>query len=333
MVDKTFYKNAGPFTLSKISEFLNSKFTGNKEKLISDIAPVDDANQNEICFISGKYRDVCSKSDAGAFIIKNSKKLTNEKNIIFSENPHFDMAKVASLFYPEADYPRFSFNINDCIKGLNKSVKLSSNVFIHKTANIGDNCEIGCNSIIGPGVKIGENCLIGDNVSIYFSIIGENVKIYQGAKIGSEGFGFIMNENSFKKIPQLGRVIIGNHVEIGANSTIDRGSIGDTEINDYCMIDNLVHLGHNVKLGQKCVLAAMTGVSGSTTIGNNVMIGGQVGISGHLQIGNNVKIAAKTGVMKNINDNEVIAGYPSEKIFNWHRNTIILKNLRQNDKK
>ena len=99
------------------------------------------------------------------------------------------------------------------------------------------------------------------------------------------------------------------------------------------MIDNIVHLGHNVKLGQKCVIAAMTGISGSTTIGNNVMIGGQVGISGHLKIGNNVRIAAKTGIMKNIDDNEVIAGYPSEKIFDWHRNTIILKNLRQNDKK
>ncbi len=333
MVDKTFYKNAGPFTLSKISEFLNSKYSGNKEKIISDIAPVDDADQNEICFVSDKYKDFYNISDAGAFIIKDSKQLTNEKNIIFSNNPHFDMAKVAALFYPEADYPKFSFDTIDCIKGLSKSIRLSSNVFIHKTASIGDNCEIGCNSIIGPGVKIGENCLIGDNVSIYFSIVGENVKIYQGVKIGSEGFGFIMNENTFKKIPQLGRVIIGNNVEIGANSTIDRGSIGDTEINDYCMIDNIVHLGHNVKLGQKCVIAAMTGISGSTTIGNNVMIGGQVGISGHLKIGNNVKIAAKTGIMKNIDDNEVIAGYPSEKIFDWHRNTIILKNLRQNDKK
>ena len=333
MVDKTFYKNAGPFTLSKISEFLNAKYTGNKEKIISDIAPVDDADHNEICFVSDKYKDIFNKSDAGAFIIKDSKKLANKKNIIFSENPHFDMAKVATLFYPEADYPKLSFNSKDHIKELDKSIKLSPNVFIHKTANIGNNCEIGCNSIIGPSVQIGENCLIGDNVSIYYSIIGENVKIYQGVKIGSEGFGFIMNENSFKKIPQLGRVIIGNNVEIGANSTIDRGSIGDTEISDYCMIDNIVHLGHNVKLGQKCVIAAMTGISGSTTIGNNVMIGGQVGISGHLKIGNNVKIAAKTGIMKNIDDNDVIAGYPSEKIFDWHRNTIILKNLRQNDKK
>ncbi len=333
MVDKTFYNNAGPFTLRKICEFLDSKFIGNEEKMIFDIAPVYDADKNEICFITGKYKDIYNKSNAGAFIIKDSIKLKNERNIIFSKNPHFDMAKVASLFYPEADYPKFSFSSNDCARNLNKSIKLSYNAFIHKTASIGNNCEIGCNSIIGPGVTIGENCLIGDNVSIYFSIIGQNVKIYQGVKIGSEGFGFIMNENSFKKIPQLGRVIIGNNVEIGANSTIDRGSIGDTEIKDYCMIDNIVHLGHNVKLGQKCVIAAMTGISGSTTIGNNVMIGGQVGVSGHLKIGNNVKIAAKTGIMKDIEDNEVIAGYPSEKIFDWHRNTIILKKLRKNEKK
>ena len=186
MVDKTFYKNAGPFSLSTISEYLNSRYIGNKEKIISDIATVDNADQNEICFISGKYKDSYNKSNAGAFIIKDNNKLKNEKNIIFSENPHFDMAKVASLFYPESDYPQFNFNSDDCIKVLDKSIKMSPNVFIHKTASVGDNCEIGCNSIIGPGVKIGENCLIGDNVSIYFSIIGENVKIYQGVKIGSE---------------------------------------------------------------------------------------------------------------------------------------------------
>ena len=142
-----------------------------------------------------------------------------------------------------------------------------------------------------------------------------------------------MNKNNFKKIPQLGRVIVGNNVEIGANSTVDRGSIGDTVIGDSCMIDNIVHLGHNVQLGKNCIIAAMTGISGSTTIGNNAIIGGQVGISGHIKIGNNVTIAAKTGVMKDIEDNNVIAGYPSEKIQDWHRNTVILKNLRKHGKK
>ncbi len=333
MVDSSFYNNKGPFSLGKISEYLKREYIGDKDKIISDIAPAENASSKEICFISEKYKKLYSKSLAGAFIANKSLVSNNVKNIIISKNPHFDMAMVASLFYPESDYPKFYLNDSERHKALDKSIKLSDSSFIHKNAKVGNNCEIGFNTIIGPGVILGENCLIGDNVSIYFSIIGENVKIYQGVKLGSEGFGFIMNDNSFKKIPQLGRVIIGNNVEIGANSTVDRGSIGDTIINDYCMIDNIVHLGHNVKLGNKCVIAAMTGISGSTTIGDNAMIGGQVGISGHLKIGNNVKIAAKTGIMKNIQDNDTVAGYPSEKILDWHRNTIILKNLRKNDKK
>ena len=332
MVDSSFYNNKGPFTLSKISKSIGCDFYGDKNKLIHDIASVEDANDNEICFISDQYKQYYKSSKAGALIAFKNKDLSKTKNIIVSENPHFDMAKVALLFYPDANYPNFYISKGEENKSLDRSIKSSCSSFIHKNAKVGNNSEIGFNSIIGPGVEVGKNCIVGDNVSIYFSIIGDNVKIYQGVRLGSEGFGFIMNKNSFKKIPQLGRVIIGNNVEIGANTTIDRGSIGDTIIDDYCMIDNIVHLGHNVKLGKRCVIAAMTGVSGSTTIGNNVMIGGQVGISGHLKIGNNVKIAAKTGVMKNIEDNSVIAGYPSEKILDWHRNTIILKKLRKNDK-
>ncbi len=333
MVDNSFYTNKGPFNLSLIANTIGCDYLGNKDKLIYDLASAEDASTNEICFVTEKYKILYKNSKAGAFIIHENIISADDKNKIISSNPHFDMAKVATMFYPDSDYPKFFLDeINKNIK-LNKSIRVSENSFIHKNAQIGDNCEIGLNTVIGPGVTIGKNCLIGDNVSIYFSKIGENVKIYQGVKLGSEGFGFIMNKNEFKKIPQLGRVIVGNNVEIGANSTVDRGSIGDTIIDDYCMIDNIVHLGHNVKLGKRCVIAAMTGISGSTTIGNNAMIGGQVGISGHLKIGDNVKIAAKTGVMKNIEDNSVIAGYPSERILDWHRNTIILKNLRKNEKK
>ena len=333
MVDSSFYNNKGPYNLGKISEFIQCEFIGDKDKIIYDIAPAETAKQKEICFISEKYKESYLQSKAGAFIITKCFVPKDNKNILISSNPHFEMAKVASLFYPESIYPKFFFSENDKINNIDKSIKVSDSSFIHKNATIGKNCEIGHNSIIGPGVIIGKNCLIGDNVSIYFSKIGEDVKIYQGVKLGSEGFGFVMNKNLFKKIPQLGRVIIGNCVEIGANSTVDRGSIGDTVIDDYCMIDNIVHLGHNVKLGKRCIIAAMTGISGSTMIGDDVMIGGQVGISGHLTIGNNVKIAAKSGVMKNIEDNNTVAGYPSEKILDWHRNTIILKNLRKNDKK
>lgn len=333
MVDTSFYNNKGPFTLEKISHSIGCEFIGNKDKIIHDIAPIEDVSDNEICFfVDNKYKEYLKKSKIGALIIKKNSISEFKGNFIISSNPHYDMAKVASIFYPESEYPNFCFSSSEKNEKLNKYVKCSHNAFIHKTAKIGKNCEVGINSVIGPGVILGDNCLIGDNVSIYYSLIGNNVKIYQGVRIGSEGFGFIMNDKHFKKIPQLGRVIIENNIEIGANCTVDRGSIGDTIIGEYSMIDNMVHLGHNVRIGKKCIIAAMTGISGSTSIGNNVIIGGQVGISGHLKIGNDVKIAAKTGVMKNITDGSIIAGYPSEKILDWHRNTIIMKKLRKNDK-
>lgn len=335
MVDSLFYNSQGPFTLKKISDSIGCDFKGDKNKIIQDVGTIENAKQDEICFLAKqKYDKFFDKSEAGAFIINESLSYKGSKNVIISNNPHYDMAKVAYLFYPDSEYPKFNFPINDDqSRNLDGSIKISANTFIHNTARIGKGSQLGVNSIIGPNVVLGENCLIGDNVSIYFSIIGSNVKIYQGVKVGSEGFGFIMNEKSFKKIPQLGRVIIGNNVEIGANSTVDRGSIGDTIIGDYTMIDNIVHIAHNVKIGAQCIIAAMTGVSGSTSIGNNVIIGGQVGISGHLKIGNNVKIAAKSGVMKDIDENSVIAGYPSENILDWHRNTINLKKMRKDAKK
>ncbi len=334
MVDNSFYKNSGPFTLKKISDSIGCEFIGDKDKIINDIAPIDEASNNNICFlVDNKYKDYLNKSNIGALIIKKNHATDVDCNLIISDNPHYDMANVASIFYPDSEYPNFCYSSSEKHENLDKSIKYSYNSFVHKNAKIGKNCEIGNNSVIGPGVNIGQNCLIGDNVSIYFSLIGNNVKIYQGVRLGSEGFGFIMNENKFKKIPQLGRVIIGDNVEVGANCTIDRGSIGDTIIGEYSMIDNMVMLGHNVKIGKKCVIAAMTGISGSTSVGDNVMMGGQVGVSGHIKIGDNVKIAAKTGIMKDIPDGSVIAGYPSEKILDWHRNTIILKNLRNNDKK
>jgi len=333
LVDLSFYDNKGPFTLECISNRIGCDLHGDKNKIIKDISTIEHANSSEICFLVSKYKQYFNTSKAGAFITNYKEELDGKKNIIFSSNPHFDMAKVASLFYPDTEYPSFFFSEKHKLKKVTESIKISDSSFIHKSAKIGEKSEIGCNTVIGPGVVIGKNSLIGDNVSIYFSLIGNNVKIYQGVKLGSEGFGFIMNKNNFKKIPQLGRVIVGNNVEIGANSTVDRGSIGDTVIGDSCMIDNIVHLGHNVQLGKNCIIAAMTGISGSTTIGNNAIIGGQVGISGHIKIGNNVTIAAKTGVMKDIEDNNVIAGYPSEKIQDWHRNTVILKNLRKHGKK
>ena len=330
MVDHNFYKKTGPHSLSKLAEMISCEFIGNGEILIDDISTLEEARVNDISFFHKKrYLESLKKTKSQVILVDKNFNLDLNKNLIVCKDPYYSMAKVASIFYPDSTYPNYSFNDADKSIEFDKSNKISSNTFIHKKAKIGKNCKVGFNSFIGPNVIIGDNCLIGDNVSIYFSIIGQNVKIYQGVRIGSEGFGFIMQQNSIQKIPQLGRVVIGDCVEIGANTTIDRGSIGDTKIGKLTMLDNLVHVGHNVTIGNNCIIAAMTGISGSTIIGNNVLIGGQVGISGHITIGNNVKIAAKSGIMKNIKDNHVVGGYPADNILDWHRNTLILKKLRK----
>ena len=329
MIDRDFYTNFGPFSLSELALKIKAELHGDKNKKVLDIAALNDANNSEISFYhSSKYKDDFDKTKAGVVVVDKSCKIKSDKSYLVVEDPYIAMAKLASVFYPDCEYQNFYFNDSELKKSFHNSVKCSKNVFIHKDSRIGKNCEIGSFVKIGPGVSIGDNCLIGDNVSIYYAKISDNVKLYQGVKIGGEGFGFIAKKNFFKKIPQLGRVIINENVEIGCNSTIDRGSIGDTVISKNTMIDNLVHIAHNVKIGKNSIIAAMTGISGSTEIGKNAMIGGQVGISGHVKIGDNVKIAAKSGIMKDIPNNTNIGGYPAENIIDWHRGTLFIRKNR-----
>ena len=331
MPDPSFYKNHGPFKLSEISEYFGCTIIGDKEKVINDISTLSDARTSEITFFSNKkYMNAFHNSKAGV-IITEKKYIDKSRKIEFliSKNPYYLFAQVARKFYPESVKQKNSFFERDRMLA-NKSSKISYNSFVHKTAKIGKNTQIGVNSFIGPGVEIGDNCNISDNVSIYFSKIGDFCTIFSGSRVGGEGFGFAMQGNKFLKIPQVGRVILQNDVQIGCNVTIDRGSAGDTVIKKNCMIDNQVQIGHNVQIGENCVIAAMVGISGSTQIGNNVLIGGKVGLSGHLSIGNNVKIAAGSGVIKDVEDNQSVGGYPAQSIYDWHRSTINLKRLNKN---
>ena len=331
MPDQNFYKNHGPYSLSELSEHFKFEIVGNSKKIIHDISTLSEAKNSDISFLSNKkYVDEFKQSKAGVIIVE--EKFVDDKNLreyIISKNPYFLFAKIVRKFYPESIVQN-NYYVEEDFKKEVKTIKFSYRSFVHKTAKIGRNTQIGVNTFIGPGVEIGENCNISDNVSIFFSKIKNSCTIFSGSRIGGEGFGFAIEGNKFLKIPQVGRVILHDGVQIGCNVTIDRGSAGDTVIKRNCMIDNLVQIGHNVNIGENCVIAAMVGISGSTKIGNNVLIGGKAGFSGHLNIGNNVKIAAGSGVIKDIKDNESVGGYPAQSIFEWHRSTINLKKFKKN---
>jgi len=200
--------------------------------------------------------------------------------------------------------------IDDTAK-LGKDVLVGPNVVIGGSTKIGDNVFIGANCVIGKNVTIGEKTYLFPNITVYdCSEIGKNVTIHSGTVIGADGFGYIPKDGKIYKVPQMGKVIIEDDVEIGANVCIDRGTFDTTVIGEGAKIDNLVQIAHNIKIGKNVIIAAQTGIAGSTSIGENTMMGGMVGIADHIKIGKNVKIGGKTGVTGHIRDNEVIFGYP-----------------------
>ena len=222
--------------------------------------------------------------------------------------------------YPASDIDYPDLTLKKPNKGLKKSVKFGNNVLIGKNVKIGRNTIIGSNTIIEHDVIIGKDCVIGSGIIIKNTLIGNRVVLQDNVKIGQKGFGFIPLPKKNIKFPHIGKVIIEDDVEIGSGCTIDRGSIDNTVIGKNTYLDNQVHIAHNVKIGSNCMIAGQVGFAGSTHIGNNVSIGGQAGVSGHLKIGNNVKIGGGSGVVKDINDNQIVMGYPAIPLKDFLKN-------------
>ena len=334
MADPKFFPKSKKLTLEQISKLTKITLPKSidKNRVFLDISTLDTASQDNISFLDNiNYINQFKKTKAGACFFKKDFENIAPKNMIplISTNPYHSFAIIANAFYPMKDitagvHPKA--HIESSVK-YDNTVQIAPGAVVSSDVVIGSNCLIGANTVILSGVVIGDNTIVGANCTITYSIIGSKVKIHNGVRIGQDGFGFAQNENVNLKMPQLGRVLIKDSVEIGSNSSVDRGTWSDTIIGEGTKLDNLVQIGHNVVLGKNCILVAQTGISGSTKIGDNVIIGGQVGIAGHLKIGNNVRIAAKSGVMKNIEDGMTVGGVPSVPINDWHRQTIILKKL------
>ena len=334
MADKRFFQSHGPFGLAAIAAEVGAVLQQPErgDMLVQDVAELSHAGADDLsAFNDAGHAAAFADSRAGAIVT--SAKLGalphGDCAILLCDDPRLAFARIGQMFYPRATsnglrHPGAHVAADAVLAA---DVELAPGAVIETGAHIGARSRIGANAVIGAGTVIGEDCTIGPNVSLSHALIGNHVVIASGTAIGGEGFGFVPTRTGLTKISQLGRVVIGNNVDIGNNVAIDRGSLGDTVIGDGTVLDNLIHIAHNVRLGKGCVIAAQCGIAGSTTLGDYVMAGGHAAIKDHVVIGNRVRIAAKSGVIHNIPDGATIGGLPAIPTREWHRQTVALARL------
>jgi len=325
--------------------FVNGTVCGNPTIEIFEVAEIQDAKVGSITFLGNKMYNKYLENNSASATIVSDEKLIKGKNGIVVENPQLAIAKVLTMFFPKQSFIKkvHPKSFIDSSAKIGKDVTIEAGAVIEAEVELGENTFIGANVFIGKNSRIGSGCKIFQNVVIYdTTIIGKRSVIHGSVVIGCDGFGFVPGDDEHFKIPQIGRVIIGDDVEIGANTVIDRATIGETIIGDMSKIDNLVHIGHNVKIGKGCLITAQVGIAGSSKVGDNCQMGGQAGIVPHVEIGSNSIIAAKSGVTKSLKGSQMYGGYPARPIREQHKRDAVhsevllikkrLNNLIQNSK-
>ncbi len=322
------------FTAQQIADLVGGTIEGNGNVSVSTVAKIEEGKQGAISFLANpKYTHYIYDSESSIILV--SKDFVKEREVkatlIRVDDPYATIAHlmqmVAKFTEPEyngVEQPSFVSPDVDLPEGIYvgafsyiaKGVKLGKNVKIYPKVYIGDNVKIGDNVILKPGVTIYHNCVIGNNVTIH-----------SGSVIGGDGFGFAPVNGQYDKIPQIGNVVIEDNVEIGANTTIDRATMGSTVIRKGVKLDNLIQVAHNVEIGENTVMAAQVGVAGSTKIGKNNMIGGQVGFAGHIEIGDNNAIGAQSGIPNNVGSGKRLMGYPAVDAPIFARNLVYVKQI------
>ena len=327
-------------TAGHIADQINGTVVGDRNIDIFNISKIEEGSKGSLTFLANpKYTEFIYTTKASAAIVSSDFEPTEriELTLIKVKDPYSSFTTILELFDKDLSKRKGISQLTD----VDKSSKISDSAFIGSFSTVGENSIIGEKCIIenqvfiGNNVEIGKGCLIYPGVKILDdTIIGQNCIIHSSTTIGSDGFGFAPNDDgSYKKIPQTGNVVIGDNVEIGSNSTIDRATLGSTIISNGVKLDNQIQVAHNVEIGENTAIAAQSGVAGSTKIGKNCMIGGQVGIIGHIKIGDNVKIQAQAGVTSNIESNSRVTGTPAISYMNYNKSYVHFKNLPEIVKK
>ena len=313
-------------TLSELADLVKGKIVGDPTMVITGVSEIQNGRESTITFLGNlKYKKYLPTTGASAVVVPEESLLDNKPGIVH-HNPQLAIAKILGEFTPKLQY---TSGVNetayiDSKAKIGKNVTIGPFSVIEAGVIIGDDSNIGSHTVIDQKTSIGKNCKIFSNIHIYHGTnIGDNAIIHSGTVIGSDGFGFVTDQDINHKIPQNGYVIIGNDVEIGANCAIDRGTIGDTIIEDQCKLDNHVHLAHNVRLGKGCLLTAAVTIAGSVEVGEFCIFAGHVGVAPHVKIGARSVLAAKTGVSKSLTGGKVYAGMPAREIREQHKREAV----------
>jgi UDP-3-O-[3-hydroxymyristoyl] glucosamine N-acyltransferase len=334
--DPRFFARSGPHPLAAVAAAAGAEVPDGDAaaaaSLLHGIAPLQSAGPDDVSFLDNRrYADALAATQAGAVIVHPdmAARVPPGTCALLAREPYVGWARVAALFHP---VPPVRPGVHrsavvDPEAVVDPSAEIGPLAVIGARAEIGARCRIGAAAVIGDGVVLGADCRVGAHASVSHALIGARVTLHPGARIGQDGFGFATTASGFLTVPQVGRVVLEDDVEIGANSTIDRGSTQDTVIGAGSRLDNLVQIGHNVRLGRCCVVVAQAGISGSTVVEDFVMIGGQAGLTGHLHIGRKARLGAQAGIMADVPAGADVVGSPAMPVREFFRQVATLRRL------